>query len=200
MRGLRVTLVMATTATTLAGVLMACGTGPSEETRVPTSQAPAATSSSSTTTTTEPAATAAPASSPARATCDRGEALAAVLASDAAGGGGHIDYLKCLDGFGWALYSLGGDMETAHVLLSIATDGYQVLDLGTSLCPLDSGMPADVALAIAPSPAAANDCPEPDPTGGESLGEGDSASDDEGHQPWREACVEDPTAYAGCQP
>lgn len=194
MRGLRVTLVMATTATTLAGVLMACGTGPAEETQV-ASQAPA-TSSSSTTTTTKPAATAAPASSPLEATCDRGEALAAVLASDAAGGGGHIDYLECLDGFGWALYSLG---ETAHVLLSITTDGYQVLDLGTSLCPLDSGMPAHVARAIAPSPAAANDCPEPAPTGA-GVQEGDSAPDDEGHQPWRETCVEDPTAYAGCQP
>jgi hypothetical protein len=91
-------------------------------------------------------------------------------------------------------------METAHVLLSITTDGYQVLDLGTSLCPLDSGMPADVALAIAPSPAAATDCPEVASTGGEGVGEGDSAPDDEGHQPWREACVEDPTAYAGCQP
>ena len=156
-----------------------------------------ATSSSSTTTATEAAATVAPANTPVEATCDRGEALTAVLASDAAGGGGHIDYLECLDGFGWALYSLG---ETAHVLLSITTDGYQVLDLGTSLCPLDSGMPADVALAIAPSPAAANDCPEPAPTGGQSVGEDDSAPDDEGHQPWREACVEDPTAYAGCQP
>lgn len=195
MRGLRVTLVMATTATTLAGVLMACGTGPAEETQV-TSQAPV-TSSSSTTTTTKAAATAAPASTPLEATCDRGEALAAVLASDAAGGGGHIDYLECLDGFGWALYSLG---ETAHVLLSITTDGYEVLDLGTSLCPLDSGMPADVARAIAPSPAAANDCPEETSTGAGVREGGDSALDDEGHQPWRETCVEDPTAYAGCQP
>jgi hypothetical protein len=32
------------------------------------------------------------------------------------------------------------------------------------------------------------------------VGEGGLAPDDEGHQPWREACVEDPTAYAGCQP
>ena len=189
MRGLRVSVVMATM---LAGVVVACGSRTAE----PTMRAPA-TSSSSTTTATEAAATVAPANTPVEATCDRGEALTAVLASDAAGGGGHIDYLECLDGFGWALYSLG---ETAHVLLSITTDGYQVLDLGTSLCPLDSGMPADVALAIAPSPAAANDCPEPAPTGGESVGEDDSAPDDEGHQPWREACVEDPTAYAGCQP
>jgi hypothetical protein len=192
MRGLRISLLMATT---LAGVLMACGTGPAE----PTARA-SGPSSGPTTTTTAPAGTAAPASTPVKAACERGEALAAVLASDAAGGGGRIDYLECLDGFGWALYSLGGDTETAHVLLSITIDGYQVLDLGTSLCPLDSGMPADVALAIAPSPAAVTDCPEVASTGRKGVGEGDSALNDEGHQPWREACVEDPTAYAGCQP
>jgi hypothetical protein len=192
MRGRRLAVVMATT---LAGVLMACSKGPAE----PASRA-SATSSSSTTTTTAPAATATPASTLVKAACDRGEALTAVLASDSAEGGGHIDYLECLDGFGWALYSPGADMETAHVLLSITTDGYEVLNLGTSLCRLDSGMPADVATVIAPSPAAANDCPETGSTGGESVGEDDVAPDDEGHQPWRDACVEDPTAYAGCQP
>jgi hypothetical protein len=165
-------------ATTLAGVLMACGTGPAE----PKLRA-SAPSSSSTTTTTAPATTAAPASTVVQAACDRGEALTAVLASDAAEGGGHIDYLECLDGFGWAIYSLGDDLEPAHVLLSITTDRYEVLNVGTSLCPLDSGMPADVATAIAPSPAAANDCPEPGSTGGAGVGEGDSAPDDEGHQP-----------------
>jgi hypothetical protein len=134
-----------------------------------------------------------------KAACDRDEALAAVLASDAAAAGGQIDYLECLNGFGWALYSLPGGMDTAHVLLSITTDGYEVLNIGTSLCPLDSGMPADVAVAIAPSPAAANDCPAAGSTGGESVGD-DSAPDDEGHQPWRQECIEDPTAYAGCQP
>jgi hypothetical protein len=192
MRGLRVSLLMATT---LAGVLMACGSGPAE----PAARA-SGPSSRPTTTTPAPAGTAAPARTPMNAACDRGEALTAVLASDATGGGGHIDYLECLDGFGWALYSLGDDMEMAHVLLSITTDGYQVLDLGTSLCPLDVGMPADVALAIAPSPAAATDCPEVDSTGGEGVEQGASVPADEGHQPWREACVEDPTAYAGCQP
>ena len=194
MRGRRKAVLMATT---LAGVLMACSSskGPAE----PALRA-SATSSSSTTTTTAPAAPASPASTLVQAACDRGEALTAVLASDAAERGGHIEYLECLDGFGWALYSLGADMEAAQVLLSITTDGYQVLNLGTSLCPLDSGMPADVATAIAPSPAAANDCPESGSAGGESVGEGDVAPDAEGHQPWREACVEDPTAYAGCQP
>ena len=153
MRGLRVSVAMATM---LAGVVVACGSRPAE----PTMRAPA-TSSRSTTTAAEAAATVAPANTPVEATCDRGEALTAVLASDAAGGGGHIDYLECLDGFGWALYSLGGVLERAHVLLSITADGYQVLNLGTSLCPLDSGMPADVAIAIAPSPAAAVSGPPP---------------------------------------
>jgi hypothetical protein len=191
MRGLRVSLLMATT---LAGVLMACGTGPT----APTTRA-SDPSSRSTSTTPAPASAAAPASTVAQAACDRGEALAAVLASAAAEGGGYIDYLECLDGFGWARYSLGGHMDAAHVLLSITTDGYEVLDLGTSLCPLDSGMPADVAIAIAPSPGAANDCPEATSTGGAGVGVGDSAPDDGGHQPWREACAEDPTAFAGCQ-
>jgi hypothetical protein len=192
MRGLRVSVVMAMT---LAGVLMACGTGPAE----PTTRASGA-SSRSTSTTTAPTGAATQASTVVQAACDRGEALAAVLATDAAAGGGHIDYLECLDGFGWAIYSLPGDMEAAHVLLSITTDRYEVLNVGTSLCPLDSGMPADVAIAIAPSAAAANDCPEATSTGGAGVGEGDSAPDDEGHQPWREACVEDPTAFEGCQP
>lgn len=192
MRGLRVSVVMAMT---LAGVLMACGTGPAE----PTTRASGA-SSRSTSTTTAPTGAAAHASTVVQAACDRGEALAAVLASDAAAGGGHIDYLECLDGFGWAIYSLPGDMEAAHVLLSITTDRYELLNVGTSLCPLDSGMPADVAIAIAPSAVAANDCPEATSAGGAGVGEGDSAPDDEGHQPWREACVEDPTAFAGCQP
>jgi hypothetical protein len=190
MRGLRVTVAMAVT---VAGVLTACGTGTDE----PTAR-PSAGSSSSTTTTGVPAAAAVPASSAEEPACDRDEALAAIGASDAAEGGGHIDYLECLDGFGWALYSLPG--ETAHVLLSITADGYEVLNLGTSLCPLDSGMPADVAMAIAPSPAAAADCPEMGSTGGDGVGEGDLSPDAEGHQPWREECVEDPTAYAGCQP
>jgi hypothetical protein len=193
MRRRRVTVAMAAT---VAGILMACGSGTEE----PTAR-PSASSSRSTTTTAVPAVAAAPASSPEETVCDRDEALAAIGASDAAEGSGHIDYLECLDGFGWALYSLDSlPGETAHVFLSITADGYEVLDLGTSLCPLDSGMPADVAMAIAPSPAAATDCPEMGSTGGEGVVAGGSAPDDEGHQPWREACAEDPTAYAGCEP
>ena len=129
MRGLRVTVLWRRRS---PGAPMACGRGPAEPT-------PGAsdTSSSSITTTMGHVATAAPAGTPATAACDRGEALAAVIASDAAEGGGHIDYLACLDGFGWALYSVSADMDTAHVLLSITTGGYQVLNFGTSLCPRD---------------------------------------------------------------
>lgn len=39
-----------------------------------------------------------------------------------------------------------------------------------------------------------------DPNAYPGCQEGDPAADDGGHQPWREACAEDPTAYAGCQP
>ena len=197
MRGLRWTVVAA--ATTLAGVLMACGTGPAEK-EVRASATPSPPSSTTTVVT--------PAIAPARAatvtvtdeTCDRDEALAAVLASGGAVGGGYVDYLECLDGFGWARYRLDADGDAAHVLLSIGAEGYRVLNLGTSVCAIESGMPAEVAGAIAPSPMAADDCPEPAPTGGDGGGEGDVAPDDEGHQPWRDACAEDPTAYAGCQP
>ena len=139
MRKRRVTVAVAAT---VAGILTACGSGAEE----PTAR-PSASSSSSTTTTAVAAAAAAPASSPEETACDRDEALAAIGASDAAEGSGHIDYLECLDGFGWALYGLDSlPGETAHVLLSITAEGYEVLNLGTSLCPLDSGMPADVAL------------------------------------------------------
>jgi hypothetical protein len=191
MRGLRWTAVMAAV---LAGVLMACSDGPGE----PALRA-SVTPSSSTTTAVTPTTAAARAGTVAE-NCDREEARAAVLASGGAGDGGFIDYLECLDGFGWALYSLGGDSDAAHVLLSIGTDGYDVLNLGTSVCAAGAGIPADVAAAIAPWPAAANDCPEPGPTVGEIGGRVDPTPDDEGHQPWREACAEDPTAYAGCQP
>ena len=187
MRGLRWTAVLATT---VAAVVMACSDG-APEPALPAS----VTSPSSTTTSVTPATAAARSGTVGEEACDRDGARAAVLASDGADGGGSIDYLECLDGFGWALYRLGGDADAAHVLLSVGTDGYDVLNLGTSVCPADAGMPADVAAAIAPWPAAAHDCPEPGPLGVE----GDPMPDDEGHQPWRDACAEDPTAYAGCQ-
>ena len=199
MRRLRVTVAAAT----LAGVLAACGgVGRAEPTArpsvTPSSSATTSSTTSSTTTGSSPAARAGRASIRADVACDRNEALDAVLASDGAEADGHIVYLECLDGFGWALYSIG--LEAAHVLLSTTGDGYEVLHLGTSVCPRDSGMPADVARAIAPSAGAAEDCPEPSATVGEAVGPADPAPEDEGHQPWREACVEDPTAYAGCEP
>jgi len=140
--------------TALVGVLVACGGFTDSTSRTSATMEPDTADAAPGTTPPTLAATGS------GAPCDRAQALAAVVASDAAEGGGHIDHLKCLDGFGWAEYSLSTIPETAHVILSISADGYQVLDLGTSICPLDSGMPADVALAIAPSPGAATDCPE----------------------------------------
>ena len=158
MRRLRTT---AMTATIVAGLLMACSDDPGGD----TSGAPATAAGATTTTTASAATSSGPTTAPAAVTdtaagasCDRDEALASIVASGAAEAGGRIDYLECLDGFGWARYVLGG--EGAQVLLSITADGDEVLDLGTSVCPSDSGMPADVAAAIAPTPAAAGDCPE----------------------------------------
>ena len=75
------------------------------------------------------------------------------------GGGGQVAYVRCRDGFGWATYGLPALDESAIVLLSLTTNGVQVVDLGTSVCALDH-MPADVARAIAPGPSdPALDCP-----------------------------------------
>jgi hypothetical protein len=91
--------------------------------------------------------------------CDEPTVLAAIEASGAAEPGGQVTYLRCRDGFGWATYRLQALGDSAIVLLSVTTDGVQVVDLGTSLCALDH-MPADVARAIAPcSSDPALDCP-----------------------------------------
>ena len=147
----------------LVGVLVACGGYTDSRSRT------SATTEPDTATTAPETTPPTPATGGSVAPCDRAQALAAVLASGGAVGGGHIDYLKCLDGFGWALYRLqmGMGYESAHVILSISADGYEVLNLGTSVCPLDAGVPADVALAIAPSPLAATDCPEDAPSDGD---------------------------------
>jgi len=54
------------------------------------------------------------------------------------------------------------NLDTATVLLRVSGTDIEVLDLGTSVCPADAGIPADVAAQIAPpghNPA--GDCPTP---------------------------------------
>jgi hypothetical protein len=95
---------------------------------------------------------------PVSSDCDEQKVLTAIAASEAADPGGDITYLRCLDGYGWATYYLASVDESAIVLLSVAPNSYRVLNLGTSVCPLDH-IPADIAVAIAPDdPYVVLDC------------------------------------------
>jgi hypothetical protein len=77
-----------------------------------------------------------------------------------------ITYLKCAEGFGWALVDpIPENFDTAAALLRVSDTEIEVLDLGTSLCTADYGIPADVAAQIAPPGVnPAGDCPTPVPT------------------------------------
>jgi hypothetical protein len=74
-----------------------------------------------------------------------------------------ITYLKCAEGFGWALIDpTPENFDTATALLRVTATEVELLDLGTSLCPADHDIPTDVAAQIAPpghNPA--GDCPTP---------------------------------------
>jgi hypothetical protein len=77
-----------------------------------------------------------------------------------------ITYLKCAEGFGWAVIDpIPENVEPAVALLRVSDTEIEVLDLGTSLCTADYGIPADVAAQIAPPGVPpAGDCPGPVPT------------------------------------
>jgi hypothetical protein len=77
-----------------------------------------------------------------------------------------ITYLKCAEGFGWAVLDpIPENFDNATALLRVSDTEIEVLDLGTSLCTADSGIPADVAAQIAPPGVnPAGDCPTPVPT------------------------------------
>lgn len=58
-------------------------------------------------------------------------------------------HLKCAEGFGWAMIS--ADIgETATVLFKVSGTDVELLNLGTSVCATDAGIPADVAAQLAP--------------------------------------------------
>jgi hypothetical protein len=77
-----------------------------------------------------------------------------------------ITYLECAEGFGWALVDpIPENFDTGTALLRVSDTEIEVLDLGTSLCTADYGIPADVAAQIAPPGVnPAGDCPTPVPT------------------------------------
>ena len=77
-----------------------------------------------------------------------------------------ITYLKCAEGFGWATVDpIAENFDTATAILRVSGTEVEVLNLGTSICLADHGIPADVAAEIAPPGAnPAGDCPAPAPT------------------------------------
>jgi hypothetical protein len=75
----------------------------------------------------------------------------AIAASDAVEDGVtfEISYLNCGEGYGWAqIVAAFGDGAT--VLFKGSGADIELLNLGSSVCPLDSGMPASTADRLAP--------------------------------------------------
>jgi hypothetical protein len=96
--------------------------------------------------------------------CDEAAVREAIANSQAATPDFEFQYLKCAEGFGWALIG-GPNLDTATVLLRVSGTEIEVLNLGTSVCTADAGIPADVAAQIAPpGKDPAGDCPTPVPT------------------------------------
>lgn len=77
-----------------------------------------------------------------------------------------ITYLNCAEGFGWAVVDpIPDNFDTGTALLRVTGTEVELLDLGTSICTADQGIPADVAAQIAPPGTnPAGDCPGPAPT------------------------------------
>ena len=130
-----------TTSTTAASATT--GTGSSTE-------APAATETTTSTVTTPPVGS-----------CNEAAVREAIANSDAVAADVSFEftYLKCAEGFGWAMIS--ADIgETATVLFAGSGTDVELLNLGTSVCTTDSGIPADVAAQLAPDPRHPfGDCP-----------------------------------------
>ena len=118
--------------------------------------APAAPADPPTTPVSPPAA---PAPEPPGGSCDPAAVRDAI---DGSGGVApevtfELTYLACADGFGWAeIMADFGDGAT--VLLQGSGSDITVLNLGTSVCPTDSGIPERLARQLAP-PDDVWDCP-----------------------------------------
>jgi hypothetical protein len=131
-------------------VLATCGDDDGQD--ASTTEQPSATD---TTSTTEAPATTETTSStdatPAAESCDEAAVREAIIDSDAIAPGLSFDftYLRCADGFGWAVIS-ADDLDSATVLFRGSGTDVQVLNLGTSVCTTDAGIPEHVAAQLAP--------------------------------------------------
>ena len=83
--------------------------------------------------------------------CDPAVVHDTIAGSDAVADGlvFEVPYLKCGEGYGWAIIRTPDD-EAATVLLEGSGADISLLDLGSSVCALDSGIPASVAVRLAP--------------------------------------------------
>jgi hypothetical protein len=96
---------------------------------------------------------------PAGAECDEATLRAAITESEAVNPDMvyEVAYLRCAEGFGWAIITSEG--EGATIFLRLSETGMTLLDLGSGICVADSEIPADVVPQIAPPrPDPARDC------------------------------------------
>jgi hypothetical protein len=93
----------------------------------------------------------APTPRPSDGGCDATVVHDAIARSDAVGADltFEITYLKCAEGYGWARI-LADYGEGATVFLEGSGADIELLNLGSSVCPLNSGIPASVATELAP--------------------------------------------------
>ena len=95
--------------------------------------------------------TSAPTPGPSGGGCDPAVVHDAIAGSEAVGADVtfKVTYLKCIDDYGWA--SIAADYgEGATVFFEGSGTDITLLDLGSSVCPMDSGMPESVATRLAP--------------------------------------------------
>jgi hypothetical protein len=93
----------------------------------------------------------APTPGPSGGGCDAAVVHDAIAGSDAVGEDltFEITYLKCAEGYGWARI-LADFGDSATVFFEGSGPDIALLNLGSSVCPLDSGMPASIATLLAP--------------------------------------------------
>jgi hypothetical protein len=98
---------------------------------------------------------------PGGGSCDEAAVREAIVNSDAVDPSLSFEftYLRCAEGFGWATISVEhGDAAT--VLFKGYGSDVEPLNLGSSVCTTDAGIPADVAAQLAPDPRyPRGDCP-----------------------------------------
>jgi hypothetical protein len=131
-------------------VLAACGGSDSASTNA----APSTTGNPSTTAPPTPTTTTTGAeTTPLGGSCDETAVRDAIANSDALDPSLRFEftYLRCAEGFGWATISVEHG-DSATVLFKGSGSDVELLNLGSSVCTTDAGIPADVAAQLAPDP------------------------------------------------